>query len=111
MNTAVVFDNLIDKGDMPITIGLFVAPGDKGRAIWSTAVLIMRSFRYDSLGDQYARFLIEELPPPVGRVSDCCRRLSQARDLWLSSGGICVHWRFGNAPTLSPKWSATAAAS
>ena len=26
----VVFDNLINKGDMPVTIGLFITPGDKG---------------------------------------------------------------------------------
>jgi enterochelin esterase family protein len=32
-NIPVVFDNLIHKQEMPVTIGLFVNPGDKGPGI------------------------------------------------------------------------------
>jgi gluconolactonase len=60
----IVFDNLIHKGEMPVTIGLFTNPGmrqtgDAGDA-WTTS---NRSFEYDSLGGAYAKFLVEELIP------------------------------------------------
>src|SRR6187455_2488262 len=51
----VVFDNLIHKKEMPVTVGIFINPGTfpgdakgKGRS--------NRSFEYDTLSDQYARF-------------------------------------------------------
>jgi hypothetical protein len=37
VNVAAVFDNLIYKQEMPVTIGLFVNPGDKGLATRSMA--------------------------------------------------------------------------
>ncbi len=64
LRATTVMDNLIAAGDMPVTIGIFInpgrateqKPGDKARN---------RSFEYDSLGDAYARFLIEEIIPAV----------------------------------------------
>src|SRR5881394_630194 len=57
-----VFDNLISKGEMPVTIGVFINPGNR-TAPDSSAVgannRSNRSFEYDSLGDAYAKFLIE----------------------------------------------------
>jgi hypothetical protein len=55
-----VFDNLIAAGDMPPTVGLFVDPG-----IFADTTVSNRSFEYDTLSDQYARFL---LPPKPIRV-------------------------------------------
>lgn len=65
--TPIVLDNLIHQGAMPVTIGIFVkwgllpekADGKRGR--------YNRSFEYDALGDRYARFMIEELLPEVGK--------------------------------------------
>ena len=64
-----VFDNLIAAGEMPVTIALFVNPGHKTddpkdlpESPWKAD---NRSFEYDSLGDAYARFLIDELIPEV----------------------------------------------
>ncbi len=64
IRATVVMDNLIAKKDMPVTIGLFIAPGvfkgvDGGKDRSN------RSFEYDSLGDANARFLIEEMLPLV----------------------------------------------
>lgn len=79
-----VFDNLIAKGDMPVTVGVFVNPGvftDGGRSD--------RSFEYDTLSDQYARFLLEEILPEVEKTVKL-RRDAQSRAVaGLSSGGIC----------------------
>ena len=62
----VVFDNLIARGEMPVTIGLFIDPGTHGelpvKAGWQPTP-DNRSLEYDSLSDAYARFLLEELVP------------------------------------------------
>ena len=66
MRVPIVFDNLIHKGEVPVTIGIFVNPGHRGDAFpenrWRAN---NRSYEYDSLGDEYARFLLEELLPAV----------------------------------------------
>lgn len=64
----VVFDNLIAQGEMPVTIALFINPGHRGTnappaAGWGNRS--NRSFEYDSLGGDYARFLVDELIPHV----------------------------------------------
>src|SRR5258706_4728394 len=57
-----VFDNLIYKKEMPVTIAVFVTPGkviaDSGVAAQSR---FNRSFEYDGLGDAYARFILTEI--------------------------------------------------
>ena len=62
-----VFDNLIARGGMPVTIGIFINPGhDPGRGELKTAWSASnRSFEYNSLSDLYARFLAEEILPEV----------------------------------------------
>ena len=78
-----VFDNLIHKKEMPITIGVFVMHG-KVRAADSNAALdrFNRSFEYDGLGDNYARFLLEELLPEVEK-----QKTSDGRQIRLSKSG------------------------
>ena len=61
-----VFDNLIQANEMPVTIGVFVMPGIVKAADANTALnRFNRSFEYDGLGDNYVRFLMEELLPDV----------------------------------------------
>ena len=54
----VVFDNLIAKHEMPVTIGIFIDPSSQQQ----------RSMEYDTLSDAYARFLIDEVLPEVGKT-------------------------------------------
>src|SRR5438552_691530 len=63
----VVFDNLIAKKEMPVTLGIFINPGEVPPAEQGQKPRSNRSFEYDSLGDQYARFLLEEILPEAGR--------------------------------------------
>jgi sugar lactone lactonase YvrE/enterochelin esterase-like enzyme len=63
----VVFDNLIHRGEMPVTIGIFINPGVLAAPSPDQQPRYNRSFEYDSLGDRYARFLIEEMLPEVGK--------------------------------------------
>ncbi|MFM8358418.1 MAG: SMP-30/gluconolactonase/LRE family protein, partial [Verrucomicrobiota bacterium] len=63
-----VFDNLIARGEMPVTVGVFVDPGVVPSLHGTNALpRFNRSLEYDGLGDAYARFLEEELLPDVVR--------------------------------------------
>lgn len=78
-----VFDNLIAKNEMPVTIGIFVTPG-KVLAANNEAALdrFNRSFEYDGLGDAYAAFLIGEVFPFVES-----KKASDGRAIRLSKNG------------------------
>jgi len=60
-----VFDELIAKGEMPVTIGVFVQPGRVKAVAPDTGDRVNRSFEYDSVTPDYARFLATELLPAV----------------------------------------------
>lgn len=78
-----VFDNLIHKKEMPVTIGVFVMHGRVRAADPNTALdRFNRSYEYDGLGDDYARFLLEELLPDVET-----RRATDGRAIRLSRSG------------------------
>lgn len=84
-NAPAVFDQLIHEKAMPVTVGVFVTPGNaSGRS--------NRSFEYDSLSDDYVRFLSEELLPHVAKT----HQLNLSTDgndraiTGTSSGGICA---------------------
>lgn len=86
-----VFDNLIHRGEMPVTIGIFINPGGlKDGATDNARLRGNRSFEYDTLSDRYARFLLEEILPEVGKslrlTDDPEGRAIQGN----SSGGICA---------------------
>jgi enterochelin esterase-like enzyme len=90
VNAPIVFDNLIQKRDMPVTLGLFVNPGDKGPGTPGFGGSDNRSFEYDSLGDQYARFLIEELLPEIEKHHSIVGDPAGRAICGMSSGGICA---------------------
>jgi enterochelin esterase family protein len=79
-----VFDNLIARGDMPVTAGVFVQPGvfPGGRA--------NRSFEYDTLSDQYARFILEEILPEAEKNVKLRHDAGSRAIAGSSSGGICA---------------------
>lgn len=88
----VVFDNLIHKKQMPVTIGIFLSPGEVPATKPGEPSRKNRSFEYDSLGDLYARFLLEEILPMV--VQEHQLKLTddpnQRAICGISSGGICA---------------------
>ena len=88
----IVFDNLLARGEMPVTIGIFINPGHdaaKG-AIESAWKSSNRSLEYDSLGDAYARFLLEEILPEVAKTYTLTSDPDQRAICGASSGGICA---------------------
>lgn len=65
-NAAVVFDNLIARGELPVIVGVFVPPGVMPATDPEHALpRYNRPLEYDGLGDAYARFLLEEVLPAV----------------------------------------------
>src|SRR5882672_8197329 len=78
----IVFDNLIHLKEMPITIGVFISPGQGIAASDQTSDRYNRSFEYDGLGDNYVRFLLEELLPEVEK-----QKTSDGRPIHLSKNG------------------------
>src|SRR5690349_15814720 len=64
-----VLENLIHKREIPVTIGVFVTPGNTGETYPDNLGMKNpdhRAQEYDALDDTYARFLLEELLPTVG---------------------------------------------
>lgn len=85
-----VFDNLIAKGQMPVTIGIFIQPGMFPNQDPKAKARSNRSFEYDSLGDLHARFLLEEILPAVAKDYTLTTDPEQRAICGNSSGGICA---------------------
>ena len=87
----IVFDNLIHKKEMPVTIGIFINPGEfRGERDAKGQPRRNRSFEYDTLSDQYARFLLEEILPEVGKTHKLTTDPEGRAIQGNSSGGICA---------------------
>lgn len=93
-----VFDNLIYKREMPITIGVFITPG---RVVSENEAAAQsrynRSLEYDGLGDAYARFVLTEILPEVekkttadGRLIRLSKRGNDRAIGGSSSGAVCA---------------------
>ena len=107
MRATVVFDNLIHKKEMPVTIGVFINPGRESKAFlddprydFEIYHLSQRADEYDVLGDAYARFLLEEILPEVSKTYNL-RQDADGRAIGgASSGGICLDRGVGAAGCL-----------
>jgi enterochelin esterase-like enzyme len=86
MRAAIVFDNLIHRGEMPVTIGVFIDPG----IVASQPEPENRNVEYDTLSDAYATLLLTEILP---NVQDRYL-ITDDPDQWAigggSSGGSCA---------------------
>jgi enterochelin esterase family protein len=90
----VVFDNLIHKKEMPVTIGVFINPGgfkDKSSAKGGGKPgQENRSFEYDTLSGDYAKFLLSEILPEVAKEHPFTDDPEGRAICGSSSGGICA---------------------
>ncbi len=85
-----VFDNLIAAGEMPVTIGIFINPGEIPATDPGKQSRKNRSFEYDSLGDACAKFLLNEIVPEVGKSYNLTKDPDGRAVCGNSSGGICA---------------------
>ena len=87
----VVLDNLIHRGELPVMIGIFIDPGHQGdEPLESPWKARNRSFEYDTLSDQYSRFLLDEILPEVSKQYKLTDDPNQRAICGISSGGICA---------------------
>jgi enterochelin esterase-like enzyme len=83
-----VLDTLISSGAIPPTVAVFVQPGDlPGNPEQSRG---NRSVEYDTLGDAYVRFVLDELLPVALAGRNISADPAQRAICGMSSGGICA---------------------
>jgi len=100
---SIVFDNLIHKKEMPVTIGIFINPGEFPAAAPGQKPRSNRSFEYDTLSDQYARFLEKEMLPEVAKQYNLRQDAAGRAICGISSGGICAFTVAWERPDLFSK--------
>ncbi len=99
----IVFDNLIYKKEMPVTVGIFVNPGTFPASGSDKKPRSNRSFEYDTLSDQYVRFLEKEILPEVGKDYNLRQDAPGRAICGISSGGICAFTVAWQRPDLFSK--------
>ncbi len=85
-----VFDNLIARKEMPVTIAIGVTPGEALPTLPDALKRFNRSIEYDTPDDTYARFLIEEILPEVGKKYNLSKDPNDRGLAGGSSGGIAA---------------------
>lgn len=85
-----VFDNLIHQKEIPVTIGLFINPGDKGPGVPYHGGTDNRSVEYETVTDLYSRFLLEEILPELKKKYNIVDDPKGKILVGFSSGGICA---------------------
>jgi len=88
-----VLENLIGRGELPVTIGIFITPGNTSERYPDDLGMRNPNHRadeYDALDDTYARFLTEELLPEVGKRYRLTNDPAQRAIGGTSSGAICA---------------------
>ena len=83
-NAPVVFDNLMGRRAMPVTIGVGIAAGSVAAPTASGTPRFDRSFEFDSRTDRLATFVLDEVLPAVEQKS-----ASDGRRIHLSSNPDC----------------------
>ena len=81
----VVFDNLIHKKEIPVSIGIGIQSGRVPSAQEPENPRFNRSFEFDGLNDNLGRFLVEEIFPEV-------ERRKTPDGLWLAVAEETTHW-------------------
>jgi enterochelin esterase family protein len=99
----VVFDNLIHRKEMPVTVGVFINPGTFPPADPKGKGRSNRSFEYDTLSDQYAKFLEKEVLPEVQKTVKLRSDAAGRAICGISSGGICAFTAAWERPDLFSK--------
>ena len=83
----IVFDNLIAKGEMPVTIGVFINPGVVTPSGPGTMGRFDRSYEYDAVGPRFPHFLMEEILPEVASHYNLSKDPNDRAISGSSSGG------------------------
>ena len=94
----IVFDNLIDKSEMPVTIGIFIDPGIRPAPSPDAQAQYDRSFEYDTVDAWYSQFLINEILPEIRKNYNLSKDPNDYAIGGSSSGGIAAFTVAWNRP-------------
>ncbi len=97
-----VLENLIAKKEIPVSIGIFVSPGNTSKEYpkdlgWSNPN--HRTQEYDALDSRYGDFIINELLPEVAKDYNLTNDSNQRAICGTSSGALAaftVAWHYPN---------------
>jgi enterochelin esterase family protein len=103
LRVPLVFDNLIHKKELPVIIGIFINPGTLPPEKPGDRPRQNRTFEFDTLSDQYARFLETEILPEVGKHYKLRQDAAGRAISGISSGGICAFTAAWQRPDLFSK--------
>jgi enterochelin esterase-like enzyme len=90
-----VFDNLIYRREMPVTIGVFINPGHTPEQPESSSTnwgdnINNRASEYNELNDRYAKMIINELLPALEKDYNLSKNPDDRAIGGASSGAICA---------------------
>ena len=105
-NAPAVFDYLINKKEMPVTIGVFIQSGTIMKDD-TTVIRYNRTNEFDNMNDHFARFIEEEILPEVlkqktsdGRPIKISPDANDHAIAGASSGAICAFTAAWQRPDL-----------
>lgn len=90
-----VFDNLIYRREMPVTIGVFINPGhtpeqqESSTTNWGDSIN-NRPEEYNALNDRYATMIVKELLPALEKDYNISKNPDDRAIGGASSGAICA---------------------
>ena len=97
-NAQYVMDNLIYKKEMPVSIALFIGPGDKGPGYPIYGGEDNRSVEYDSIDGTFADFLIQDMIPVLKEKYNITDDPDGRMIVGMSSGGNAAFAAAWNRP-------------
>jgi enterochelin esterase family protein len=90
VRATMVLDNLIGAGELPPIVGIFIDPGALPPATEGGEWIANRSFEYNTISDQYVRFLTDEVLPFAAAQASLSERAEHRAICGASSGGIAA---------------------
>ena len=90
-----VFDNLIYRREMPVTLGVFINPGhtpsqpESSSTNWGDSIN-NRATEYNELNDNYAKLIVNELLPALEKDYNISKNPDDRAIAGASSGAICA---------------------
>jgi poly(3-hydroxybutyrate) depolymerase len=96
-----VLENMIHQKDIPVTIGVFITPGNTGEVYPDNLGMgnpNHRAQEYDALNDAYTRLLIDEILPEVAKNYNISNDPERRAIGGTSSGAICAFTVAWNRP-------------
>lgn len=98
-----VFDNLIYRREMPVTIAVFINPGhtpeqqESSSTNWGDSIN-NRGTEYNELNDKYSRLIVNELMPAIEKDYNISKNPDDHAIAGASSGAICAFTVAWNRP-------------